>query len=256
MLKLQGIFAPVSTPFNHRGEIYTAKAKSNIERLNAVNLSGYVIGDSLLTAEERPLMWELAARSAAPGKQLGAVATAPSVREAVALANQAAGLGYHFAVVQAEVPATRDLYYRSVADGSKLPIVISGDLSNDHPNIAATVDGQVRKPGLPVLTAKTTALFPSLRAGCVGAILPIVNAIPYSVQLIWEAYRQREEEAGLDWQERITPLAHLLAEHGLPGLKLAMDLNSYYGGVPRLPWVPLAESLRPAFVAALHDLKS
>src|SRR5260370_37132851 len=72
--------------------------------------------------------------------------------------------------------------------------------------------------------------------GCCGAILAYANTAPYSVIAIWEAYRTREEAAGLDWQNRISrPSALVTSKYGVPGLKYAMDLNGYYGGPPRLP---------------------
>ncbi len=78
-------------------------------------------------------------------------------------------------------------------------------------------------------------------------MLALANAAPYAAIALWEAFRTREEEAGLDWQTRIAPPAALVAGHrGIPGLKHAMDLNGYYGGPPRLPWtIPLpAEKIR------------
>jgi len=68
MLKIQGILVPIATPYDHRGDVYKVKLASNIERLNTINLTGYVVGDELLTAEEKALVWELAAKAAKPGK--------------------------------------------------------------------------------------------------------------------------------------------------------------------------------------------
>ena len=59
---------------------------------------------------------------------------------------------------------------------------------------------------------------------------------PYACIAVWEAHRTREEEAGLDWQSRITPAADLINKRlGIPALKHAMDLNGYYGGPPDSP---------------------
>jgi 4-hydroxy-2-oxoglutarate aldolase len=248
MLKIQGIFVPVSTPFDHRGDVYKAKLKSNVERLNAISLAGYVAGESLLTAEEKALVWELVAASAKPGKLLGAAASAPSVRETLALTARAADLGYHFAFVRAAAEfggEIRALYYRAVADGSRIPVLVDRDLPPEHPNILKVA-----------LTQDSARLFGAFKDGAGAALVPVANAIPYSVQLIWEAFRQREDEAGADWQERVRPLVNLVEAHGTPALKCAMDLNSYYGGVPRLPLTPLPEWVKPAIAEALHDLKS
>jgi len=248
MLKIQGILVPVSTPFDHHGDVYKAKLKSNVERLNAISLAGYVAGDFLLTAEEKALVWELVAASAKPGKLLGAAASAPSVRETVALANRAAEFGYQFAFIRAAAEFagdTRALYYRAVADSARIPVVVDGEAAPEHPNVLKLA-----------FTQNASTLFSDFKAGSSAALVAVANAIPYSVQLIWEAYRQREDEAGADWQERIRPLVELVEAHGTPALRWAMDLNSYYGGVPRLPLTPVAEWVKPAIVAALHDLKS
>ena len=58
MLKLQGIFPPIATPFDHNGDLYAAKVKHNVEKWNLTALSGYVVcgstGESvMLTAEEK-----------------------------------------------------------------------------------------------------------------------------------------------------------------------------------------------------------
>ena len=39
MIKFQGIYPPIATPFSHNGELYKAKVQHNVEKLNMVNLS-------------------------------------------------------------------------------------------------------------------------------------------------------------------------------------------------------------------------
>ncbi len=244
MLKIQGILVPIATPFDHRGDVYKVKLASNIERLNAINLTGYVVGDELLAADEKTLVWELAAKAAKPGKLLGAVTSAPSVRETVALTNRAAELGFHFAMVQA-AGTTKALYYEAVADAAKIPVIAEADFGTTHPNILRAE-----------FTTDAASLFTDLKAGSKGGVIALANAIPYTIQLIWEAYRQREEEAGFDWQERITALSQVVSKYGTPGLKWAMDLNSYYGGAPRLPFAVVDDTAKAVIAAAIKDLKS
>ena len=43
MIKLQGIFPALATPFDHNGNLYRAKIAHNIARLNSVGLAGYVV---------------------------------------------------------------------------------------------------------------------------------------------------------------------------------------------------------------------
>jgi 4-hydroxy-2-oxoglutarate aldolase len=92
--------------------------------------------------------------------------------------------------------------------------------------------------------------------GACGAILAYANAAPYSVIAIWEAYRTREEAAGLDWQNRIGgPAALVTSRYGVPGLKYAMDLNGYYGGPPRLPLIVPTPAAKQEIEEAFRDLK-
>ena len=61
-MKLQGVFPPIATPFNHLGDIYQAKLKHNVEKWNLTSLAGYVVGGStgesvMLTAEEKIRLW-------------------------------------------------------------------------------------------------------------------------------------------------------------------------------------------------------
>ncbi len=293
-MKLQGIFPPITTPFDYKGDLYKAKVKHNVEKWNLTGLSGYVVcgstGESvMLTAEEKVQLWEWVAGYAAPGKLLIAGTGAESVRETVALTNRAAGIGYQAALVRTphyyknslNNAAAQVLYYRCVADQSKLPVMIYNfpqatgldipaeaviELS-EHPNIVAIKESSgnlekvmrmVRdsKPGFQVLVGSATTLWPSLMAGAVGAVLAYADAAPYSTIAIWEAFRAREYEAGEDWQNRISRAAVLVTErYGIPGLKYAMDLNGYYGGPPRLPLcVPSAYAKRE-IEEAFQDLK-
>ena len=136
-LRLQGIFPPVTTPFDHAGNIYVSKVQHNVEKWNRTALSGYVVmgstGESvMLTTEEKIAMWEMVAKHAAPEKLLIAGTGMESVRETVALTNRAAELGYKAAMVRTphyyknlvNRADAQTLYYRAVADQSRIPLII------------------------------------------------------------------------------------------------------------------------------------
>src|SRR6187200_493426 len=136
-MKLQGIFPPITTPFDHSGAILASKVQHNVEKWNRTTLAGYVVmgstGESvMLTPEEKFTMWELAAKHAAPEKLLIAGTGVESVRETVWLTNKAAEMGYKAAMVRTphyykgllnRVDA-QVLYFRSVADQAKIPLMI------------------------------------------------------------------------------------------------------------------------------------
>ena len=293
-MKLQGIYPPIATPFDSSGDLYRAKVRHNVEKWNLTGLSGYVVcgstGESvMLTTEEKVQLWGWVAEYAAPEKLLIAGTGLESVRETVDLTNRAADLGYKAAMVRTphyyknllNNAAAQMLYYRSVADQVKIPIIIYNwpqatglDIPaeavaalSEHPNIMAMKESsgnlekvmqmiRTVKPGFQVLVGSAPTLYPSFVVGAAGAILAYANAAPYSTIAIWEACRSREFEAAEDWQNRIAPAAVLVTtRYGVPGLKYAMDLNGYYGGPPRLPLIPPSPEARRDIEEAFRDLK-
>ncbi len=209
----------------------------------------------------------------------GAVALAKAMQQAGAQAViSRAPHEYRYLPNAAAFPA---LYFRALADQSPLPLVIHNapivteiDLSaseiaklSHHPNIVGVLESgtpvsrvqEIRAlagKDFSVLAGTESQVWESLRAGASGAALAFASAAPYATIAIWEAFRTREEEAGVDWQGRIAHPSILVTEmHGAPGLKHAMDLNGYYGGPPRLPFAPVGDVLKREIDDAFRDLK-
>ncbi len=293
-MKLQGIIPPIATPFDHKGDLYKIKVQHNVEKWNRTGLAGYCVcgstGESVfLTTEEKIQMWEWVAQYADSSKLLIAGTGVESVRETVALTNRAAEIGYKAAMVRTphyyknllNRPDAQMIYFRAVADQSKIPLIIYNwpqatgiDITpeavaclSEHPNIIGLKEssGSVEKiiqviatakPGFQVLTGSAPTLAPSLAVGCVGGLLAFANAAPYAAISIWEAHRTREFAAAMDWQHRILRAAQLVTtKYGIPGLKHAMDLNGYYGGPPRLPLTVVKPEARVEIEAAFAGLR-
>lgn len=293
-MKLSGIYPPITTPFDSDGNIYRRKLQHNVEKWNQTKLAGYVVcgstGESvMLTPEEKILCWELVAQHAGPDKLLLAGTGVESVVETVQLTNRAASMGYKVAMVRTphyykgllQKPEAQLLYFRAVADRTKIPLIIYNwpqatgiDIPaeavaalSEHPNIIGIKEssGNLEKvmqmirevrPGFQVLVGSAPTLWPSFAVGAVGAVLAFANAAPYATITIWEAHRTRETEAARDWQNRIGRAAALVTTmYGIPGLKYAMDLNGYYGGPPRLPLTPPSETAKHEIEQAFEALK-
>ncbi|MDQ2948519.1 MAG: dihydrodipicolinate synthase family protein, partial [Acidobacteriota bacterium] len=247
-------------------------------------------GESVyLTTEEKLRLWEWVASYAAPEKLLIAGTGVESVKETVALTNQAADLGYKAAMIRTphyykallNNSAAQALYFRAVADQAEIPLIIYNwpqatgiDIPPDavvelshHPNIIAIKESSgnlekviqmIRevKPGFQVMVGSAPTLASSLAVGAVGAILAFANVAPYATISIWEAHRTREPQAALEWQTRIGRAAYLVTtKYGVPGLKYAMDLAGYYGGPPRLPLKPLCPTEKREIEDAFQDLR-
>lgn len=276
-MKLNGIWVAVTTPFNAQEDLYPAKIRHNIACWNRTKVAGYAVGTAssgegiLLSEKEITQLWEHAAQATAPEKLLLAAAGVASIRETITRANRAAALGYHAILVEtprlsepsAPVGGAQALFYRSVADQTKIPLVIESTpffggvqtidvetacLLAEHPNIIAMSEGAapVKKitqlirdvpSGFQVLVASTDTLYPSLRRGAAGAILAFANSAPFLCLSIEEAVRTREYGSAQELHERASTAARVTDQYGVAGLKYAMDLQGYYGGPPRLPLV-------------------
>lgn len=293
-MKLHGIFPPIATPFDHKGDLYKVKVQFNVEKWNKTALGGYAVcgstGESVhLTTEEKIQLWEWVAEYADSSKLLIAGTGVESVRETVCLTNRAAEIGYKVAMVRTphyyknliNRPDAQALYFRAVADQSKLPVLIYNwpqatgvdimpdavAMLSEHPNIIAIKEssGSLEKvmqmlrdckAGFQVLTGCAPLLAPHLAVGCVGAVLAFANAAPFATLSIYEAHRTREPEAALDWQNRVARAAQLVTtKYGIPGLKHAMDLNGYYGGPPRLPLTTLKPEQQHEIEQAFEAIK-
>jgi len=293
-MKLQGMFAAVATPFDHAGAIYRVKVQHNFEKWRRTSLAGFVVGSltgegPLLEAEEKLELLRLAAPYASPDRMLIADVTKEGVHVAAKLARAAAEAGAHAVVSLVPHqyrnlmygPEAQALFFRALADQSPVPVLIHNaplmtgvDLSPEtvaklaeHPNIAGAIEtgtsasriARIRELApkqFAVLAGTEAHVWDSLQAGANGAVLAFASAAPYATVAIWEAFRTREEEAGIDWQGRISHPSILVTDmYGVPGLKHAMDLNGYYGGPPRLPFVPVSADARREIEQAFRDLK-
>jgi 4-hydroxy-2-oxoglutarate aldolase len=133
---LHGIFPPITTPFYPDGNVYFKKLESNVERYSRTPAAGIVVLGStgeaiLLSDQERRDVLKSAREAAAPGKVLIAGTGVESAIETLKLTEYAAELGYDIAMVRTPhyykkqmQPANMLAFYRTVADGSPLPVII------------------------------------------------------------------------------------------------------------------------------------
>jgi 4-hydroxy-2-oxoglutarate aldolase len=273
-MKLQGIFVPIAVPFDHRGDLYPVKVQHNIEKLNRTGLSGYVVsGDEsiYLSSEEKIRMWEWVAQYAAPAKLLIARCGMPSVHETVSLANRAAAFGYTVAVldIPREQPDAQLTYFRAVADQVRIPIIVPFQVTPqvalgaaEHPNVIALLGSSVsgypqevvERSDLQFLSA-SGVIAEAFSRGASGVFSKFANAAPYAAIAILEAHRTREFDAAMEWGKRISPACRVVATYGVAGLKYAMDLNGYYGGLPRLPLIGLTPAAKKEIEQAFDGLR-
>jgi 4-hydroxy-2-oxoglutarate aldolase len=126
---------------------------------------------------------------------------------------------------------------------------------------AVTVVGKLKtrqkEVGFQVMVGAAHQLKPSLALGAAGAILAFACAAPMACYEIYAAIKDGDTALAREKQERVKLAAQRVAgEFGVPGVKYSMDLNGYYGGPSRLPFLPLSGEQKAEIEKLMAGIKS
>ncbi len=275
-MALQGIFPALITPFDERGEVSIPAIRRNIHLFNKTQVAGYLaLGSTgetvLLRPNESMVVLETVREAAAPGKVLIAGTGAESTAETIERTKHAAVLGYDFALVKTPYyykPVYKSehylRHYRAVADESPIPVLLysvpqftgitleTPDILalSEHPNIVGIKDSSgviqrvaevvsAARSDFHMLTGGAAVVYPALSIGARGAILALANALPEACAELFSLFVRGEADRAQALQLRLARASKIIVgENGIPGVKYAMDLRGYVGGVPRLPLLP------------------
>ncbi len=112
--------------------------------------------------------------------------------------------------------------------------------SSSAVSVVGSLKTRQKEVGFQVMVGAAHQLEPSLELGAVGAILAFACPAPTACYEIYAALKEGDTPLARGKQERIKCAAErVIGELGVPGAKYAMDLNGYYGGPARLPFLPL-----------------
>lgn len=145
--------------------------------------------------------------------------------------------------------------------GELVPVgVLSGASESKASSSAVSVVGKMKtrqkEIGFQVLVGAAHKLHPSLDSGAVGAILAFAGPAPTACYEIYAAWKEGDAELARIKQERISKAAQRVGDLGVPGFKYGMDLNGYYGGSARLPFLPLTADLKVEIERLLADIRN
>jgi 4-hydroxy-2-oxoglutarate aldolase len=114
-----------------------------------------------------------------------------------------------------------------------------------------------REAGFQVLTGSANNLLGAFEAKVTGAILAFAAPAPQACQEIYTAWKENDPTVAAEKQRRIIEASRRVAgEFGIPGLKFACDLNGYFGGVPRIPLLPLTVEQKNTITALMADVRN
>ena len=287
---LNGIFAPVTTPFVAGGEIDANGFAANIKAHIEAGLSGVVVGGStgeaaLLDEAERSSLVEIARDLVPRGKAVIVGAGAESTRYAIRLAKNAATRGADAVLVVAPHYYSTSMtaeallrHYRAIADASAVPVILYNipkfmhfSLPNEvvaelarHPNVIGIKDSSgnkeilggfmaLRSATFSVLVGNGAILNHALTTGAAGGILGVSLFAPSLALEIYSAFKRGDGGTATFVQERLAPLhTKIVAELGVAGVKAAMDAVGLRGGSTRSPLLPLGEAQRREVASLLE----
>lgn len=293
-MNVAGVFPPISTPFDQRGDVDRTALQSNIARWLTSGVRGVV---ALGSNGEAPLLDEYesdtvigAAREVIPRERLLIAGTGrESTRATIVASQRAASLGADAVLVRTpsyfKPRMTREAFvahYTAVADAVAVPVFlynypavtgltftpdtvaalarhpnIAGikETSTDAAQIAAYIDA-ARGEAFSVLAGSAPGFYAALCLGARGAILAAACILPRACVALLEAFERGAHDEARDLQRRILPIAVAVTSgFGVPGLKAALDLTGFVGGSPRLPLSPASPDAIAAIRAALAPMQ-
>lgn len=291
-MAISGIFPALVTPFEPDGAVSLRGVRENIRRYNQTAVAGCVVlgstGESvMLSREAADSVLAASIEVAAPAKLLIAGTGAESTSETIARTRRAADLGYAAALVKTPYyykpvykAETFIRHYRAVADASPIPVLLYSvpqftgiTLETPeiltlaaHPNIVGIKDssGNIQRaaeivagarPDFQVLTGGAAVIYPALAVGARGAILALAAALPEKCAELFFLFESgRHEQAKALQLELAVASKRIVSEQGIAGVKYAMDLRGYNGGLPSLPLLPLAEEKKQSIAAVISQL--
>ncbi len=134
---------------------------------------------------------------------------------------------------------------------------VSAKPSSSGVQVIGNLKTRQKDVGFQVMVGSAQKLFASLEVGAVGAILAFADAAPTACYEIVAAYKDGDKKLAQEKQDRIaTAAVRVVGELSIPGVKYAMDLNGYYGGIGRLPLLPLKAEQKAEIERLMADIKN
>ena len=279
--KLMGVFAPITTPFDEKGDVAYDKLKNNMSFYAKSPLKGYLaLGSNgenkSLSNSEKEKVLEIIINNKGPEQVVMAGCIFKSTRETIEFAKIAQGLGADFITLLPPSYFKKEMndtvllkYFTDVADsvttpclvynapqfcgGTTLSVSLIIELAK-HPNIKGVKDsstGNIEKFLLAVrdvfnvMPGSANFFMNGLIMGAPGGVISLANVFPEITCKLYDLTVSKNYEEAFKLNERILQLNKSVSgTGGVAAVKYAMDLAGLYGGLPRLPLLPLANEVK------------
>ena len=289
-----GIFSPIVTPFTVDDMVDEGALRRNVQRWMKTPLTGLVVlgsnGEAVqLEDAEADRVIDVVRDEVPANRPLIAGTGRESTRAAIAATRRAATAGVDAALVRTpsffKGQMTTDLlvrHFHDVADASPIPVLLYNvtmftgvnmhpdavERLSAHPNIVGLKEsgsdiGQIaeyvaRTPDdFTVLAGSAATLYHALCAGCDGAILALAMLVPDECVRMRELVADRRFDEALALQRQLLPIAKSVGStYGVAGVKAALTLKGFEGGLPRPPLRPATQTIIDTISRQLEELKA
>jgi 4-hydroxy-2-oxoglutarate aldolase len=279
--KLMVVFAPITTPFDEEGEVAYGKLRQNMEFYSDSRLKGYLaLGSNgenkSLTNEEKEKVLRTIIKNKHKDQVVMAGCIFESTRETIEFAKIAQHLGADFITLLPPSYFKKEMtdpvllrYFSDVANsldtpclvynapqfcgGTTLSVNLVKELAK-HPNIVGVKDsstGNIESFLLAVrdifnvMPGSANFFVNGLIMGAPGGVISLANVLPEITCKLYDLTVSKQYEEAFKLNERVILLNKTVSgTGGVAAVKYAMDLAGLYGGLPRLPLLPLGDDVK------------
>lgn len=288
--KLTGVFAPISTPFAHDGQVDYEGLAKNVKRYAAAGLKGYLaLGSNgenkSLSNKEKLLVLETIVQNKGADQTVMSGCIFESTAESIEMGLEMCKRGADFLTLLPpcyfKKQMTDDVllrYFSDVADAVSVPCLVynapqyAGGVGlspklirrcADHPNIVGVKDSSTGnmenilfavkdKPDFTVVAGSVNNFFAAMTMGGSGGVLSLANSFPEITVELFHLLEEKKYPEAIALNTRLLEINRAIGgAGGVAAVKAAMDMNGLVGGDPRLPLLPLTAEEKEALEAKL-----
>lgn len=221
-------------------------------------------------ADSAPLPVLLRDHGSLPVNAIGELAAHPNVigmydsgltvERFEAIATATAALKREVTVTTVFAPVTRRMLVPEAGEGAA-NFVTAESLSGGTAVAVAppkpTIKTRTKSVGFQVMAVGSAMnLVQLLKAGVAGAMPELTASAPQAVYEAFAAFKDGDPALATEKQQRLADADALMTKLGIAGIKYGCDWNGYYGGVPRLPRLPLNAVERAQVERVLAGLRN
>ncbi|HLY92356.1 MAG TPA: dihydrodipicolinate synthase family protein [Candidatus Angelobacter sp.] len=189
---------------------------------------------------------------------IGIKESSGNVEKVAAMVNATRHIKRSTSVTETQQAVTNRMLSAPAANGDGGQMVSLSQLSGgaaiaERPRIKT----RSKEVGFQVLVGAAHTLLDSLQVGASGGILGFAAPAPTICFEIHAAFKDNDLDLARSKQTALTPATkRIVSELGIPAIKYAMDLNGYYGGLPRLPLLPLNAAQKSEIEGLMMSFKN